>query len=350
MVRRRHVMASKSRARASEANRNPSSSSIGELAQTAANVGVAAGELGVDAGELDLGVGCVAAGESTTIPFVVYGGELGDAVAAECAPPSASSSSAKCSSRADCWKHMVKKEVIEDGVVHFFAVCNYCKTELSTGSAAGTGHLNRHYKACLAKLGKTQGGGTQTHLNFAAGGTISTWVYNPQVAHDEIAKFIVCEDLPIMLGESQNFKNLIQRAFCPQYQPVTRKTTKSDLIAIYKNKLAALKESFKKVQFSFALTSDIWTSSHQKTCYVSVVAHYLDDSYALNKRVIGFRMMDESHTGDAIANHILEVVRDFEIDGKILSITLDNASANTTAIDILTPSVAVIYTRLYYPP
>jgi hypothetical protein len=49
------------------------------------------------------------------------------------------------------------------------------------------------------------GGGSQTHLNFAADGTISTWVYNPQVARDEIAKFIVCEDLPIMLGESQNF-------------------------------------------------------------------------------------------------------------------------------------------------
>jgi hypothetical protein len=39
-------------------------------------VGVAAGELGVDDGELGVGVGCVAAGESTTIPFVVYGGEL----------------------------------------------------------------------------------------------------------------------------------------------------------------------------------------------------------------------------------------------------------------------------------
>jgi hypothetical protein len=63
----------------------------------------------------------------------------------------------------------------------------------------------------------------------------------------------------------------------------------------------------------------------------------MDDSYALNKRVIGFKMMDESHTGDAIANHILEVVRDFEIYGKILSITLGNSSANTTAIDILTP-------------
>jgi hypothetical protein len=164
--------------------------------------------------------GRVAAGEPPQTPFVVHGGELGDG---DCAPASASSSGAKYSSRADCWKHMVKKEVIEDGVVYFVVVCNYCKSELSAGSVAGTGHLNRHYKVCLTKLGKTRGG-TQTNLNFSADGTISTWVYNPQVARDEIAKSIVC------VGESQNFKNLIQRAFCPQYQPVTRKTTKSDLI------------------------------------------------------------------------------------------------------------------------
>ncbi|WVZ62822.1 hypothetical protein U9M48_012522 [Paspalum notatum var. saurae] len=131
--------------------------------------------------------------------------------------------------RQPCWKHITKKEVIEDGVIHYFAVCNYCQRELSAGSGSGTGHLNRHYKACLARLGQTRGG-----------------------------------DSPIMLGESLNFKNLIQRAFCPQYQPVTRRTTKSDLFSLYEKKLAALKEDFKKVQFSFALTSDIWTSSHQK--------------------------------------------------------------------------------------
>jgi hypothetical protein len=31
------------------------------------------------------------------------------------------------------------------------------------------------------------------------------------------------------MGESPNFKNLIQCAFCPQYQPVSRTTIKSGL-------------------------------------------------------------------------------------------------------------------------
>jgi hypothetical protein len=65
----------------------------------------------------------------------------------------------------------------------------------------------------------------------------------------------------------------------------------------------------------------------------------LDNSYCLNKRVIGLRVMNVSHTGTAIANHILEVVNDFEIKNKILSITLDNLSSNTNAIEFLTPQL-----------
>ena len=89
--------------------------------------------------------------------------------------------------------------------------------------------------------------------------------------------------------------------------------------------------------FYVALTSDIWTSSHQKTSYLSIFAHCIDNEYKLNKRVIGFKVIDESHTGDAIAALILEVIKEYGIENRIVSITLDNASANTSAIRTLEP-------------
>jgi hypothetical protein len=72
-----------------------------------------------------------------------------------------------------------RKKIVENGITRYVAMCNYCNSELTTAPTGGTGHLNRHYKACLARLGQTQGGGVQTKLNFAADGTVSTWVYNP---------------------------------------------------------------------------------------------------------------------------------------------------------------------------
>ncbi|KAG8072575.1 hypothetical protein GUJ93_ZPchr0006g44009 [Zizania palustris] len=55
-----------------------------------------------------------------------FSSPVGDGVAAghmnvsedEPVPPS---SDGKYNSRASCWKHMTKKKVIEDGVVHYFA-------------------------------------------------------------------------------------------------------------------------------------------------------------------------------------------------------------------------------------
>jgi hypothetical protein len=47
--------------------------------------------------------------------------------------------------------------------------------------------------------------------------------------------------------------------------------------------------------------------------------------------------MIDSHTGSAIAKHILGVVNDFDIRNNTMSITLDNASSNTNAIESLSP-------------
>ena len=52
-----------------------------------------------------------------------------------------------------------EEKTVENGITRYVAMCNYCNSELTTAPTGGTGHLNRHYKACLARLGQTQGAG-----------------------------------------------------------------------------------------------------------------------------------------------------------------------------------------------
>lgn len=148
---------------------------------------------------------------------------------------------------------------IKDGRQVPYATYKYCHTKLSARSGGGTGHLKRHAEACLKKIaaGRTQGRNIQTQFNFGADGSVSTWMYNPQVARDKIARYIVIEDLPIRTGESPSFERMIQRDFCPQYRHVSRRTTERDIIKLYQRKLSSSKENFLKVTFFFALTSDI---------------------------------------------------------------------------------------------
>jgi hypothetical protein len=158
-----------------------------------------------------------------------------------------------------CWNHFTKNnELIKGKWVTISATCNYCKKLYSTGSRGGTGYLNRHYPVCLKRYSmKEQGGRVQTQLNIAADGSISTWVYDHEVARQEIARYIAVEDQPIRMGESFAFERMIQRAFCPQYSNVSRKTTKKDIVKAYDEKLAALRQSLSAITFSIALTSDI---------------------------------------------------------------------------------------------
>jgi hypothetical protein len=66
--------------------------------------------------------------------------------------------------------------------------------------------------------------------------------------------------------------------------------------------------------------------------------HYLDNNRTLNKKVIGFKMM-LSHTRQATATILLDVLQEFNLKSRVISITLDNASANTTAMTILEPNL-----------
>jgi hypothetical protein len=51
---------------------------------------------------------------------------------------------------------------------------------------------------------------------------------------------------------------------------------------------------------SISLTSDIW-SSNAKEDYISIVSHYVGADWELHKKVIGFRLIEASHTGENIA-------------------------------------------------
>jgi len=56
--------------------------------------------------------------------------------------------------------------------------------------------------------------------------------------------------------------------------------------------------------------------------------------------VIGFRLIEEAHTGTNIAERISDVVEAFGMTDKIFAVSLDNASSNNNAMQILAPILA----------
>jgi hypothetical protein len=63
-----------------------------------------------------------------------------------------------------------------------------------------------------------------------------------------------------------------------------------------------------------------------------LVAHYADENWVMQCRVLNFVELDPPHSGIVIAQAVFECMVEWKIEDKVMSITLDNASNNDTAV------------------
>jgi hypothetical protein len=154
-----------------------------------------------------------------------------------------------------------------------------------------------------------------------------------------LCRLIVRLDLPLGIGETHAWEDYIARAHNPRFTEVSRQTTTRDLLKLFTERRNVLINSVLPTTSSVALTSDIW-SSNAKEDYISVVCQYVNANWELQKRVIGLRLIEVRHTGQNIAERIAVVVEEFCLVEKIFSVTLNNASSNSKAMDTSTPLFA----------
>jgi hypothetical protein len=114
---------------------------------------------------------------------------------------------------------------------------------------------------------------------------------------------------------------------------VSRTTIKNDCIKVFETEKYKIRKIFKGVD-RISLTSDCYTSN-QTIWYMCLTAHYIDSDWKLQKRIIGFNELAPPHSGEGIADGILEILVKWGIQDKIGAIILDNASNNDRAASLL---------------
>jgi hypothetical protein len=232
--------------------------------------------------------------------------------------------------RSDVWEYF---DEVKENKIRVGAICKHCNAKYSALSANGTGHLRRHMKSCMKK--KEHADMVQSKLALNGNG-LGTWKYDPMVARIELCRLIARLDLPLGIGATQAWIDYITRAHNPLYKPVCRQTTTRDLAKLFDEQRDMIMKTLLPAASSVSLTSDIW-AGNAKEDYISVVCHYVSKDWELEKKVVGFRLIECSHTGENIADRISNVVDEFGLIDKVFAVTLDNASANSKAYDILGP-------------
>ncbi|XP_066358138.1 zinc finger BED domain-containing protein RICESLEEPER 2-like [Miscanthus floridulus] len=224
-------------------------------------------------------------------------------------------------------------EEIKENDIRIAAICKMCGKRYTARSAAGTGHLLRHQASCKKKHDHARR--VQSRLALNPDG-LHNWKYDPVVARTELCRLIARLDLPLGIGETQDWEDYIKRAHNPQFEKISRQTTTRDLGKLFAGQRAMLMNSVLPGASSISLTLDI-CSGNAKEDYISVVAHYVSVDLELQKRVVGFRLIEVSHSGENIAKRIASVVEEFGLIDKVFAVTLDNASSNAKAMETLAP-------------
>ncbi|KAL2905868.1 putative AC transposase, partial [Bienertia sinuspersici] len=102
-------------------------------------------------------------------------------------------------------------------------------------------------------------------------------------------------------------------------------------------------EMFRTYDGRVSLTSDTWTSTYGEP-FVRVTAHWIDDDWLLQKRIICFEAIEETHNGFNIKSRLVSFCKNFHLIDKLFSISLDNATASTSAMQFLKedPSIKLV--------
>ncbi|KAL3632366.1 hypothetical protein CASFOL_025350 [Castilleja foliolosa] len=212
------------------------------------------------------------------------------------------------------------------------AKCNYCPKSYACDSReVGTKNVLRHWESCKYNP-RNQGEGTQTQITLENCGDrtvkIKNWKYDPKDIRDSVVEMIIIDEEPFKAVEKRGFRKAFSTAQ-PLYTMISRHTVRREVYSLYLKERDKLKELLSTSCVSVCLTTDTWTSITNDN-YTCVTAHWVDDKWTLQKRIINFCLSD-SHAGESIGRAIEDCLRFWDLSHKLLTVTVDNVGSNDVA-------------------
>lgn len=250
------------------------------------------------------------------------------------------------------WQHFTIK-TLEDGSLRAF--CKYCTKSLTCGPKAGTSHIARHARNCRKLLTSSAGSDGPSHAprpmknreklqwkrktqkplpivpGFCSGSiSVGNFVLDESVCRMELAKMFILHELPFKIVEHEGFRRFV-KSLNPEFGAVQRDAITSDCKTLYEMGRMDLKEALKSCE-RVSLATTMW-SSDQGLGYMSLTAHYIDDGWRIRKKMLAFCVVKTPHDGITKAGIVARSLAQWELHGKISSITCDNSSLNDAMHD-----------------
>ena len=164
---------------------------------------------------------------------------------------------------------------------------------------------------------------------------MKSFMYNHERIREKIGKLIANMNLPLGFTTQNPIVLDLMEDLQLSFKRIPKTTSHNDIIKNYKKKIVEELTNYNSV---LSVTFDIWNSCNDDP-YACVTSHYIDTNWELHKKMLGFRLICHPHDGPNIYECLTSVFKEYDIVNKIFSITFDNASNNTSAIDLFVKTI-----------
>lgn len=228
------------------------------------------------------------------------------------------------------WNYYTRMGVGDDGKER--AQCKACgKDYVCGGSRYGTSTLQRHISKCekMPKFSNVDVG----KLMIDQTGKLRSRKVDQRLLREMISMAIIEHDLPFSFVEYRRVRE-IMKYLNPDAKMMSRRASTTDVLNLYLSKKNKLKQVLSNIPSRICLTSDVWTSCTTEG-YISLTAHFVDENWKLNSKILSFAHFPPPHSGLELAKTVFEFLQEWGIEKKIFSLTLDNASSNDNMQELL---------------
>ena len=151
---------------------------------------------------------------------------------------------------------------------------------------------------------------------------------NQDVFMGHLLKLLIRQNLAFSIVDSKDFEDFVDY-LRPDTVVTSRTTIMRRLGELYTQMKEKLKEELNSFNSKFSITCDVWTSQNQLS-FIGFTVHFIDDEWHVQERSLAFKLLEVEHDGKSLANAFLDVLTDFELTYRLLGVTADNASNNST--------------------
>ncbi|CAI5498227.1 unnamed protein product [Closterium sp. Naga37s-1] len=162
--------------------------------------------------------------------------------------------------------------------------------------------------------------------------------FDKDVLQQAMVEFVVATDQAFSVVDHPTFRGMMiaSNPACAEEKVIPSRSTLARqiirLAGLAKKKLK--QELLAEGSGAVALTHDIWTGANHRS-YMAVTGHSNSKDFELRRVTLAFCALPGDHTGKKIAEVVEDVAKDWDLEGRCIAVTSDNASSSVAAMEFL---------------